>query len=167
MCEGLAVLGDGPHGFAGRHDVLGFVGGAGRGYISQQETHGAHDRFGLRRVLGIRVRSDECCQRVARLRGGRRALGATLLRLRARLCGGIAGNARGQHHGFAELIFPSAFEGVQHVACLGHHNGAGILVERVGHGFFPAFGHMDEVGESTKRGHVRVAFQQSGGIAAA
>ena len=106
------------------------------------------------------------CQRVARLRGGPRVLGATLLRLRARLCGGIAGNARGQHHGFAELIFPSAFEGVQHVACRGYHDGAGILVERVGHGFFPAFGHMDEVGESAKRGHVRVALQRSGGIAA-
>ena len=65
MCEGLAVLGDGPHGFAECHNLLGFVGGAGRGYISQQETHGAHDRFGLCRVLGIRVRGDECCQRVA------------------------------------------------------------------------------------------------------
>ena len=96
-----------------------------------------HDSFGLCRVLCIWVRSDECCQRAARSRGGRRVLGATLLRLRARLCGGIAGNARGQHHGFAELIFPSAFEGVQHVACLGHHDGAGILVERVGHGIFP------------------------------
>ena len=159
VCEGLAVLGDGPHGFAGCHDVLCFVGGAGHGYISQQETHGVHDSFGLCRVLCIRVRGDECCQRVARSRGGRRVLGATLLRLRAWLCGGIAGNARGQHHGFAELIFPSAFEGVQHVACLGYHDGAGILVERVGHGFFPAFGHMDEVGESAKRGHVRVAFQ--------
>ena len=78
-----------------------------------------HDSFGLCRVLCIRVRGDECRQRVARSRGGRRVLGATLLRLRAWLCGGIAGNARGQHHGFAELIFPSAFEGVQHVACSG------------------------------------------------
>ena len=166
VCEGLAVLGDGPHGFAECHNLLGFVGGAGHGYISQQETHGAHDSFGLCRVLGIRVRGDECRQRVARSRGGPRVLGATLLRLRARLCGGIAGNARGQHHGFAELIFPSAFEGVQHVACRGYHDGAGILVERVGHGFFPAFGHMDEVGESAKRGHVRIALQRSGGIAA-
>ena len=110
--KGLAVLGDGPHGFAGRHDVLGFVGGAGRGYISQQETHGVHDRFGLRRVLGIRVRAvTSAASALTDCGAAAVILGATLPPTPCPALWRDRRQCSRQHHGFAELIFLSVFEG--------------------------------------------------------
>ena len=145
------MLGDGAWGLSGSDETLRFISRLGCGHIGQQQLHGAHAGRGLYLICSFGISRHEVRQAYI-------GIGKSSEWFVGRHCG--------QHHGFAELVFTGTLEGMKHIAGFRHHDGTGILVKRVGHGFFPTISHMDKVGETPEGCHLLVPFQRSGGVAA-